>query len=156
MSRKKCASTVRSKHGKKAKVYTSRKNMKNPQVLVECGQVTTSNGSWSLGVLPGWNCGDEATRWLSVYLNETEKSTGKRSKPLATYVLVRACSRDAARRMSIYGPKSNAFNGNVDLQKAGKDLRMRDVPVSANDRVFLQRLCSIEHCIAEFSELASR
>ena len=35
-------------------------------------------------------------------LNDTEKSTGRRSKPLATYVLVRACSKDAARHLSTY------------------------------------------------------
>ena len=127
--------------GKKLRVYTSEKKYeKNPQVLVECaGRSTTSNGGWSLGVLPGWYCGDEATRWLSGYLNDTEKSTGKRSKPLATYVLVRACSRDAARRVSTYaGPNQMPFNSNVDLQKEGKasPFRMRDVPVSANDRVF--------------------
>ena len=88
--------------GKKVKVYTDEKKYeKNAQVLVECaGRSTTSNGGWSMGVLPGWNCGDEVTRWLSVYLNDTEKSTGRRSKPLATYVLVRACSKDAARHLS--------------------------------------------------------
>ena len=90
--------------GKKVKVYTDEKKYeKNAQVLVECaGRSTTSNGGWSMGVLPGWNCGDEVTRWLSVYLNDTEKSTGRRSKPLATYVLVRACSKDAARHLSTY------------------------------------------------------
>ena len=41
--------------------------------------------------------------------------------------------------MSTYaGPNQMPFNSNVDLQKEGKasPFRMRDVPVSANDRVF--------------------
>eukprot|EP00943_MAST-04B_sp_MAST-4B-sp1_P005799 g5799.t1 len=103
---KKCLILSAPNMGTKLKVYTDEKRYeKNGQVLVECaGRSTTSNGGWSMGVLPGWNCGDEITRWLSVYLNDSEKSSGRRSKPLATFMLVRACSKDAASKFRFYFP----------------------------------------------------
>ena len=72
-----------------------------PSVSRVCWPLTTSNGGWSMGVLPGWNCGDEITRWLS-YIWTIQKII----RQPATFMLVRI-------RSSVFFPKPNHSSNTV-------------------------------------------
>ena len=135
----------------------------NGDVLVNCeGKSTTSSGGWSMGVLPGKSAGEDATSWFTEYLNKVEPSSGKRKLPKATFCLVRALSKNAARKLAIYaGPKQVPYSADTKKQKLGfgSPFKMRSVNVKSTDALYFQdfapcNICSVDS-LEELSEVMS-
>ena len=76
--------------------------------------------------------GEQASQWLSEYLNRVD--TSKRTKEPATFLLVKASQ---ARALSRYaGPTQAPYNVDIAVQAEGKGspFRMYNVPVEPTDK----------------------
>ena len=75
-------------------------------VCTSSGKSTTdpNNAGWILGEMTCRSAGEEASAWLSTYLNDPAVDRQKRKKPLATYTLARSMEAAECRDMLSYPP----------------------------------------------------
>mmetsp|Transcript_12410 Transcript_12410/g.18799 ORF Transcript_12410/g.18799 Transcript_12410/m.18799 type:complete len:391 (-) Transcript_12410:189-1361(-) len=125
-------------------------------VHIECGGAsTTSAGSWHLGVLDGFDEGQEAADWLTTYLNKAD--TSKSKKPIARYMLVRASNTRSLARYA--GPNQVPYNPDMSAQRLGEGspFRMQAVPVAPHDGFLFHDVAPLHvTSMASFRDLQSK